>query len=93
MIDFALGHYAYWFTMILMVIGLYGMMFKKNLIKKVVSLAVFQSAIILFFLGSGPVKGFAVTLGLGILTTLFSAYFFGRHLSSFFVLIMMDTIE
>lgn len=49
MIDFALGHYAYWFTMILMVIGLYGMMFKKNLIKKVVSLAVFQSAIILFF--------------------------------------------
>lgn len=49
MIDFTLGHYAYWFTMILMVIGLYGMMFKKNLIKKVVSLAVFQSAIILFF--------------------------------------------
>ncbi|HAC14730.1 MAG TPA: NADH-quinone oxidoreductase subunit J [Bacteroidetes bacterium] len=49
MIDFALGHYAYWFTMILMVIGLYGMMFKKNLIKKVVSLAIFQSAIILFF--------------------------------------------
>jgi protein-export membrane protein SecD len=33
------------------------------------------SAIILFFLGSGPVKGFAVTLGIGILTTLFSAYF------------------
>ena len=32
------------------------------------------SAIILFFLGSGPVKGFAVTLGVGILTTLFCAY-------------------
>ena len=44
------------------------------------------SAIILFFLGSGPVKGFAVTLGLGILTTLFSAYFFARHLSSFYVM-------
>ena len=43
------------------------------------------SAIILFFLGSGPVKGFAVTLGLGILTTLFSAYFFARHLSSIYV--------
>ena len=40
------------------------------------------SAVILFFLGSGPVKGFAVTLGIGILTTLFSAYFFARHLSS-----------
>ena len=44
------------------------------------------SAIILFFLGSGPVKGFAVTLGIGILTTLFCAYFFGRHLSALYVM-------
>ena len=44
------------------------------------------SAAILFFLGSGPVKGFAVTLGIGILTTLFSAYFFARHLSSMYVM-------
>jgi protein-export membrane protein SecD len=44
------------------------------------------SAVILFFLGSGPVKGFAVTLGIGILTTLFCAYFFARHLSSFYVM-------
>jgi len=44
------------------------------------------SAIILFFLGSGPVKGFAVTLGIGIITTLFSVYFFARHLSSFYVM-------
>ena len=44
------------------------------------------SAIILFFLGSGPVKGFAITLGIGIITTLFSAYFFARHLSSFYVM-------
>ena len=32
------------------------------------------AAVILFFLGSGPVQGFAVTLALGILTTLFTAY-------------------
>ena len=44
------------------------------------------SAIILFFLGSGPVKGFAITLGIGIITTLFSAYFLARHLSSFYVM-------
>ncbi len=44
------------------------------------------SAIILFFLGSGPVKGFAVTLGIGILTTLFTTYFFARHLSSIYVM-------
>ena len=42
------------------------------------------SAIILFALGSGPVKGFAITLGIGILTTLFTAYFFARHLSSLY---------
>jgi len=44
------------------------------------------SAIILFFLGSGPVKGFALTLGIGVLTTLFCAYFFARHLSSLYVM-------
>ncbi|GLQ57605.1 protein translocase subunit SecD [Devosia nitrariae] len=33
------------------------------------------AAIVLFFLGSGPVQGFAVTLALGILTTLLTAYF------------------
>ncbi|MBU1176728.1 MAG: protein translocase subunit SecD [Alphaproteobacteria bacterium] len=32
------------------------------------------AAVILFFLGSGPVQGFAVTLAIGILTTLFTAY-------------------
>ena len=44
------------------------------------------ATIILFFFGSGPVKGFAVTLGIGILTTLFSAYFIARHLTSSYVL-------
>ena len=44
------------------------------------------SAIILFFLGSGPVKGFAVTLGIGIITTLFTTYFFARHLSSIYAM-------
>ena len=43
------------------------------------------SAIILFFLGSGPIKGFSITLGVGILTTLFTVYFFARHLTSFYV--------
>ena len=44
------------------------------------------AAMILFFFGSGPVKGFAVTLGIGIITTLFSAYFIARHLTSWFIL-------
>ena len=44
------------------------------------------AAIILFFFGSGPVKGFAITLGIGIITTLFTAYFLARHLTSMIVL-------
>ena len=44
------------------------------------------AAVILFAFGSGPVKGFAITLGIGILTTLFSAYFLARHLTSIIVL-------
>ena len=43
------------------------------------------SAIILFFMGSGPVKGFSVTLAIGILTTLFSVYFIARMLTSLYV--------
>ncbi len=44
------------------------------------------AAIILFAFGSGPVKGFAITLGIGIITTLFTAYFLTRHLTSLIVL-------
>ena len=44
------------------------------------------AAMILFIFGSGPVKGFAITLGIGIITTLFTAYFLARHLTSLIVL-------
>ncbi len=44
------------------------------------------AAVILFVFGSGPVKGFAITLGIGIITTLFSAYFLARHLTSIIIL-------
>jgi len=43
------------------------------------------ASVILFIFGSGPVKGFAVTLSIGLITTLFSAYFISRHLTSIIV--------
>ena len=43
------------------------------------------AATILFFMGSGPVKGFSVTLGIGILTTLFSVYFIARLFTAIYV--------
>ena len=43
------------------------------------------AAIILFFMGSGPIKGFSVTLGIGIFTTLFSVYFIARLFTGLYV--------
>jgi SecD/SecF fusion protein len=40
------------------------------------------AAIILFYLGSGPVRGFAVTLAIGIITTVFTAYTLKRWMIS-----------
>ena len=52
MLEILAGHYAYWFIMVLLVIGLYGMIFKKNLVKKIIGMSIFQVAIILFFVAS-----------------------------------------
>jgi preprotein translocase subunit SecD len=38
------------------------------------NLTTFIAAAILFFIGSGPVRGFALTLGIGIATTVFTAF-------------------
>jgi protein-export membrane protein SecD len=43
------------------------------------------AAIILFLMGSGPIKGFSVTLAVGIFTTLFSVYFIARLLTGLYV--------
>ena len=43
------------------------------------------AAVILFIMGSGPVKGFSVTLAIGIFTTLFSVYFIARMLTALYV--------
>jgi preprotein translocase subunit SecD len=38
------------------------------------NLTTFIAAAVLFFIGSGPVRGFALTLGIGIITTVFTAF-------------------
>ena len=42
------------------------------------NITTFITAAILFALGSGPVRGFAITLGLGIVTSVFSAIYITR---------------
>ncbi|MEM9793315.1 MAG: protein translocase subunit SecD [Pseudomonadota bacterium] len=51
------------------------------------NITTFIAAVILFAIGSGPVRGFAVTLGLGIMTSVFTALFVTR----LFVTMWFDT--
>ncbi len=44
------------------------------------------AALIMFFLGSGPVRGFAVTLGIGVITSVFTAYVVTRLFAGRYVL-------
>ncbi|NCV24134.1 MAG: protein translocase subunit SecD, partial [Proteobacteria bacterium] len=43
------------------------------------------AAIVLYFIGTGPIKGFAVTLAVGIFSTFFTTYTFGRLLTSEYI--------
>jgi preprotein translocase subunit SecD len=49
------------------------------------NITTFLAAIILFQLGSGPVRGFAVTLAIGIITSVFTAFTLTRLLISWWV--------
>lgn len=55
--DVILSKYNYWIAILLMMIGLYGVMAKNNLIKKVIGLVIFQTAIILFYVSIGVKSG------------------------------------
>jgi len=52
MTDFILGHYVYWSIIALLIIGLYGMIFKNNLAKKLIGMTIFQVSIIMFYVAS-----------------------------------------
>ncbi|OIP92787.1 MAG: NADH-quinone oxidoreductase subunit J [Syntrophobacterales bacterium CG_4_8_14_3_um_filter_58_8] len=52
MTDFIFGHYVYWSIIALLIIGLYGMIFKNNLAKKLIGMTIFQVSIIMFYVAS-----------------------------------------
>jgi multicomponent Na+:H+ antiporter subunit C len=60
MSDFLLGHYGYWLTIVLLCIGLYGIMFKKNLVKKTIGLTILQASVVLFWVSIGSKWGATV---------------------------------
>lgn len=51
-----ISKYNYWAVIILMMIGLYAMIVKNNLIKKIIGMNIFQTSIILFYVSTGVKK-------------------------------------
>lgn len=47
----------YWAYIVLMMIGMFAMISKNNLIKKLIGMVIFQSAIILFYVSTGVKEG------------------------------------
>jgi multicomponent Na+:H+ antiporter subunit C len=52
-----LGLYHYWVFAILLMIGFYAVIAKRNLVKKLIGLSIFQSAVFLLYITMGKVEG------------------------------------
>lgn len=52
----------YWTALLLLLIGLFAMISKNNLLKKVIGMSIFQSAIILFYVSIGDKRGATIPI-------------------------------
>jgi len=62
LIPFIIAKYNYWMYIILMMIGLFGMIIKKNLVKKIIGMNIFQTAIILFYISIAAKKNATIPI-------------------------------
>ncbi|MEN8198537.1 MAG: cation:proton antiporter subunit C [Thermodesulfobacteriota bacterium] len=62
LLAYIISRYNYWAAIILLLIGLYGMIAKNNLLKKVIGMSIFQSAIILFYVSIGDKRGATIPI-------------------------------
>jgi len=56
-LEFILGHMNYWLFIVLMLTGLYIVIAKGNLLKKIVGLNVFQVSVFMMYISIGKVTG------------------------------------
>ena len=61
-LDYIIGKANFWAAILLIMIGLYAMVIKKNLIKKLVGMNLLQTAIILFFVSLSTKKGATIPI-------------------------------
>ncbi len=62
LISTIVAKYNYWIYITLMMIGLYAMIAKNNLVKKIVGMSIFQTAIILFYVSIGAKRGATIPI-------------------------------
>ena len=55
--EFIVGHYNYWVIIVLMMMGLYIVVSRGNLVKKIVGLNIFQTSVFLLYITMGKVAG------------------------------------
>lgn len=55
--DFVIGHANYWLFIVLMMTGLYVVVARGNLVKKIVGLNIFQTAVFMLYISMGRVDG------------------------------------
>jgi len=60
--EFVEARFNYWIYVVLMMIGLYAMIAKKNLVKKLIGMTIFQTAIILFYVSIGAKEGATIPI-------------------------------
>jgi multicomponent Na+:H+ antiporter subunit C len=61
-IALVVAKYNYWIYVLLMMIGFYAMIGKRNLVKKLLGMNIFQTAIILMFVSAGVKKGASIPI-------------------------------
>jgi len=57
-----IAKYNYWIYVFLMLIGLYAMLAKNNLVKKLIGMSRFQTAIIVFYVSIGAKRGATIPI-------------------------------
>jgi len=60
--EYLVSKYNYWFYILLMMIGFYAMIGNKNLVKKLIGMNIFQTAIILYFVSMAVKIGATVPI-------------------------------
>lgn len=55
--EFVLARYNYWIVIVLMMVGLYTVFARGNLVKKIVGLNIFQTSVFIFYITIGKIAG------------------------------------